>query len=234
MPEPRYSYISLCSRDENCTNQVHEVTTAFQDKFKELGIKVSVRKIKTVCSGCCKKGVFVDIGGAVFYHMVRPDNVESIIRDTILEGDILSAYCSIERSFVGDEKMVYDRSANVLIYTDSQFCLAEGVRSLLRKDGLSSCGKCVPCRLGVKKLDQILSALLAGKARVDDVDRLRELGVVMDASSRCALAGKFVAPLFVAMDSFGEELSFICVLSEDVSRACTLKEHGGRCIAETA
>ncbi|MEW6326481.1 MAG: NADH-ubiquinone oxidoreductase-F iron-sulfur binding region domain-containing protein [Thermodesulfobacteriota bacterium] len=234
MPEPRYSYIALCSRDENCTNQVHEVTTAFQEKFKELGVKVGVRKIKTVCSGRCKRGVFVDMGGAMFYHMVRPDNVESIIRDTILEGDVLSAHYSIEHSFAGDEKITYDRSSNVLIYLDSQFCLAEGLRVLLRKDGLSSCGKCVPCRLGVKKLDQILSALLAGKARVDDVDRLRELAVVMDASSRCALASKFVAPLFMAMDNFGEELNFICVLSEDLSRACKLKEHGGQCIAETA
>ncbi|MEW5949016.1 MAG: NADH-ubiquinone oxidoreductase-F iron-sulfur binding region domain-containing protein [Thermodesulfobacteriota bacterium] len=234
MPEPRYSYIALCSRDENCTNQVHEVTTAFQEKFKDLGVKVGIRKIKTVCSGRCNKGVFVDIGGAVFYHMVRPDNVESVIRDTILEGDVLSAHYSIERSFVGDEKVIYDRAANVLIYIDSQFCLAEGLRGLLRKDGLSSCGKCVPCRLGVKKLDQILSALLAGKARVDDVDRLRELAVVMDASSRCALAGKFVAPLFVAMDNFGEELNFVCVLSEDASRVCELKDSGGRCLTGSA
>jgi len=166
--------------------------------------------------------------------MVRPDNVESIIRDTILEGDVLSAHYSIERSFVGDEKVIYDRPANVLIYTDSQFCLAEGLRGLLRKDGLSSCGKCVPCRLGVKKLDQILSALLDGKARVDDVDRLRELAVVMDASSRCALAGKFVAPLFVAMDNFGEELNFVCVLSEDASCVCELKDSGGRCLTGSA
>jgi len=166
--------------------------------------------------------------------MVRPDNVESIIRDTILEGDVLSAHYSIERSFVGDEKVIYDRPANVLIYTDSQFCLAEGLRGLLRKDGLSSCGKCVPCRLGVKKLDQILSALLDGKARVDDVDRLRELAVVMDASSRCALAGKFVAPLFVAMDNFGEELNFVCALSEDASCVCELKDSGGRCLTGSA
>lgn len=234
MPEPRYSSVALCSREENCINQVHAVTAAFKEKFQELGLKVAVRRIKTVCSGRCKKGVFMDIGGSVFYRMVRVDDVASIVKDTMLDGDILPTHFSMERLIADDEKVIYDRSSNVLIYTDPGFCLTEGLRDLLRKDGLSSCGKCVPCRLGVKKLDQILSALLAGKARVNDMDRLHELAMVMDASSRCALAGKFVAPLFLAIDHLGEELNFVCILGEDSSRACKLDEHGGRCLAGTA
>lgn len=223
MSEPRYSYIAICSRAENCLNRVHEVTRAFQDRFKELGLKVAIRKVKTVCSGHCKKGVFVDIGGAAFYQLVKEDNVSAIVRDTILEGDILQAHFSIERSIVGDEKVVYDRAAGVLIDTDPGFCLAEGLRALLHKDGLSSCGKCVPCRLGVKKLDRLLASLAAGKAGVHDMDRLRELALVMDVSSRCALGGKFVAPLFVAMEHFGKDLNFICVLGESSSGVCNLK-----------
>ncbi len=234
MAEPRCSYIAICSREENCINRVHEVTHFFQKKFEELDLKVAVRKIKTICSGHCKKGVFVDIGGSVFYHMVKADDVTSIVKETILDGDTLPAHFSMEHSILGDEKFIYDRAVNVLIYTDPEFSLAEGLLGLLRKEGLSSCGKCVPCRLGVKNLDQILSALLVGKAKVTDMDRLRELAVVMDISSRCALASKFVAPLFVAMDHFGEELNFVCVLSKDVSRVCKLDPSSGSRLAESA
>lgn len=226
MAEPGYSYIGLCSREDNCSNYILEVSNAFQSMLKQMGLKVAVRKINTVCSGHCKKGVFVDIGGSVFYDMVKPADVPSIIKDTLLDGDILPQHFFMEHSVVGDEKVIYDRPANVLIYTESGFCLAEGLRNLLRKDGLSSCGKCVPCRIGIKKLDQLLSAFLAGKARVSDVQSMSELPQIMDIASRCALVSKFIAPLKLAMDHFGEELNFVCVLSKDSSRTCGLEDRG--------
>ncbi len=234
MSEPGYSQIALCSREENCANYIHEVTQSFQAGFRERGLKVAVRKINTICSGHCGKGVFVDIGGSVFYHQVKPADVPRIIQDTIVDSDILPQHYAMERSMEGDEKIIYERAANVLIYTEAQFCLADGLRQALQRDGLSSCGKCVPCRLGVKKLDQLLSRFLEGKARVDDVERLRELAVVMDISSRCALASKFISPLFTAMRHFGEELNFVCVLSEHSSRVCELKDYGGRLLADIA
>ncbi|MFH1147361.1 MAG: NADH-ubiquinone oxidoreductase-F iron-sulfur binding region domain-containing protein [Pseudomonadota bacterium] len=222
MGEPGYSYIALCHRDGNCANYVQEVTNGFQAKLKELGLKVAVRKIKTICSGRCRKGVFVDVGGSVFYGMVKPVDVASVVKETIMDGDILPQHFLMERFSVDDEKIIYDRDACILIYSEPGFSLTEGLRELLRKEGLASCGKCIPCRLGVKTLDKLLSAFIEGKTKVHDIERVRELAEIMDISSRCALAGKFIAAILVAMDHFGQELNLICVLGEDSGRTCRL------------
>lgn len=222
MAEPGYSHIALCYREDNCANYVHEVANDFQTKLKELGLKVAVRKIKTVCSGRCKDGVFVDVGGSVFYGLIKPVDVVSVIKETVMEGDILQQHFLMERSADKEKKIVYERDSNILIYSEPGSSLAESLRDLLRKEGLASCGKCVPCRLGVKALDKLLSAFIEGKTKVHDIERVRELAEIMDISSRCALASKFIAPILVVMAHFGQELNLICVLSEDSGRICKL------------
>jgi NADH:ubiquinone oxidoreductase subunit F (NADH-binding) len=50
-----------------------------------------------------------------------------------------------------------------------------------------SCGKCTPCREGAKRMYEILTRITEGRGEEADLEKLRELGHVMHATSLCGL-----------------------------------------------
>ena len=50
-----------------------------------------------------------------------------------------------------------------------------------------SCGKCTPCRLGTKRMHEILVRISEGEGTMDDIEKLRALGRMIKDSSLCGL-----------------------------------------------
>ena len=70
-----------------------------------------------------------------------------------------------------------------------------------------SCGKCYPCQLGTQRQHEILSAISAGNARPNDVDRLTDVGWTMTDSSLCGLGQTAATAVLSAIETWPELLA---------------------------
>jgi ferredoxin len=68
-----------------------------------------------------------------------------------------------------------------------------------------SCGKCVPCRLGTKRMLETLDRIIAGDGQAGDIELLEELGRHVVDGSLCALGGTAPNPVLTTIKYFREE-----------------------------
>jgi NADH-quinone oxidoreductase subunit F len=68
-----------------------------------------------------------------------------------------------------------------------------------------SCGKCVPCREGIRQLLTILGGMCEGKGKAGDIETMQEIAEVMSAASLCALGKTGTDPLKGGLRYFREE-----------------------------
>jgi NADH-quinone oxidoreductase subunit F len=68
-----------------------------------------------------------------------------------------------------------------------------------------SCGKCVPCREGIRQLLTILGGMCEGKGKAGDIETMQEIAEVMSAASLCALGKTATDPLKGTLRYFREE-----------------------------
>jgi Na+-translocating ferredoxin:NAD+ oxidoreductase RNF subunit RnfB len=68
-----------------------------------------------------------------------------------------------------------------------------------------SCGKCAPCRIGNKRLHEILTRITEGKGTMEDLELLRNLGQVIKDTSLCGLGQSSPNPVLSTLDNFWDE-----------------------------
>jgi NADP-reducing hydrogenase subunit HndC len=68
-----------------------------------------------------------------------------------------------------------------------------------------SCGKCAPCRIGNKRLHELLGQICEGKGSLPDLDRLRNMSLVIKDTSLCGLGQTSPNPVLSMLDNFREE-----------------------------
>ena len=74
-----------------------------------------------------------------------------------------------------------------LIVMDDDACMVDVARFFLEFVQEESCGKCVPCRVGTKRMLEILTRICEGHGRMEDIDQLVELGELIKETSLCGL-----------------------------------------------
>ncbi|MEW6019747.1 MAG: NADH-ubiquinone oxidoreductase-F iron-sulfur binding region domain-containing protein, partial [Pseudomonadota bacterium] len=85
-------------------------------------------------------------------------------------------------------------------------CVLDAVRRNLAFSSSQSCGKCVPDRLGTRRLLDIVERLCSGEGRPGDLELASGLAQDIDTGSLCALGRGAVRPFLTAMRFFQEEL----------------------------
>jgi NADH-quinone oxidoreductase subunit F len=74
-----------------------------------------------------------------------------------------------------------------MIVMDEDTCMVDTARYYVNFLAHESCGKCVPCREGLRQMLNILDRITAGEGREGDIELLEELADCMEAASLCAL-----------------------------------------------
>jgi len=92
-----------------------------------------------------------------------------------------------------------------MIVMDETSCMVDVARYFLRFLESESCGKCVPCREGVRRMRQILDDICAGKGREGDVELLESMSGAIIDGSLCALGGSAPNPVLSTIKSFRDE-----------------------------
>lgn len=92
-----------------------------------------------------------------------------------------------------------------LIVMDEDNCMVDVARFFLDFTQDESCGKCPPCRIGTKRMLEILERICDGKGIEGDIERLEELAVGIKASALCGLGQTAPNPVLSTIRYFRDE-----------------------------
>ena len=92
-----------------------------------------------------------------------------------------------------------------MIVMDDRSCMVDVARYFLAFLKEESCGKCVPCREGIRRMSDILEDICAGKGKEGDIDLLENMSQAIIDGSLCALGGSAPNPVLSTIKYFREE-----------------------------
>ena len=92
-----------------------------------------------------------------------------------------------------------------LIVMDEDTCMVDIARFFLEFTVDESCGKCTPCRVGTRRLLELLNKIIAGNGEMEDIDRLEELCEYIKSASLCGLGQTAPNPVISTLRYFKDE-----------------------------
>lgn len=92
-----------------------------------------------------------------------------------------------------------------LIVMDEDNCMVDIAKFFLDFTVDESCGKCSPCRIGTKRMREILEKITSGKGTLEDIDKLEELAHYIKENSLCGLGQTAPNPVLSTLKFFREE-----------------------------
>jgi NADH-quinone oxidoreductase subunit F len=92
-----------------------------------------------------------------------------------------------------------------LVVMDEDACPVDVARYFLTFTTAESCGKCTPCRIGLRLMLEILTRITSGEGKEEDLERLVELSNTIRDTSLCALGQGAPNPVLTTLNYFREE-----------------------------
>lgn len=92
-----------------------------------------------------------------------------------------------------------------MIVMDEDDCMVSMAKFYLEFTVEESCGKCSPCRIGNKRLHEVLDKLTKGNGTLEDIDRLKNLSKVIKDTALCGLGQTSPNPVLSTIDNFLDE-----------------------------
>ncbi len=92
-----------------------------------------------------------------------------------------------------------------LVVMDENTCMVEVARFFMNFTQNESCGKCIPCREGTKRMLEILERIVAGKGEIEDIDLLLELADTISSTALCGLGKTAAFPVVSTIKNFRSE-----------------------------
>ncbi|MBB6481086.1 NADH-quinone oxidoreductase subunit NuoF [Spirochaeta isovalerica] len=93
-----------------------------------------------------------------------------------------------------------------MIVMDEDDCMVDVAKFYLDFCVEESCGKCAPCRIGTKKLYEILDKISKGKGDIEDLQKMKDMGQAMKKASLCGLGQTAPNPVLSVLNAFEDEV----------------------------
>ena len=180
----------------NCGTEKSKGTKVFA-----LGGKVNNVGLVEIPMGTTLRELIYDIGGGI------PNNKEfKAIQTGGPSGGRLTAADLDEAidfdNLVARGSMMGSGGAIVM---DEDNCMVDVAKFYMEFICDESCGKCSPCRIGTKRMLEILTRITEGNGTMQDLEELEELGNAVKANSLCALGQTAANPIISTMTHFRDE-----------------------------
>ena len=92
-----------------------------------------------------------------------------------------------------------------LVVMDENTCMVEVARFFMGFTQRESCGKCGPCRIGTKRMLELLEKIVDGKGEMEDLEKLEDLGHFVKDRSLCGLGKSAPKPVISTIHAFRKE-----------------------------
>jgi NADH-quinone oxidoreductase subunit F len=108
-----------------------------------------------------------------------------------------------------------------LVVMDENTCMVEVARFFMNFTQNESCGKCVPCREGTKRMLEILERIVAGQGEIEDIDLLLELADTISSTALCGLGKTAAFPVVSTIKNFRDEYETHIIDKKCPSKTCS-------------
>jgi NADH:ubiquinone oxidoreductase subunit F (NADH-binding)/(2Fe-2S) ferredoxin len=95
--------------------------------------------------------------------------------------------------------------SGAMIVLDEDDCMVSMAKFFLEFTVEESCGKCAPCRIGNKRLHELLGQICEGKGTIEDLERLRNMSHVIKDTALCGLGQTSPNPVLSMLDNYYDE-----------------------------
>jgi NADH-quinone oxidoreductase subunit F len=120
-------------------------------------------------------------------------------------GCVPKQHLNVPLDYATLEKLGAIMGSGGLIVMDDSTCMVDVARFFLEFVQEESCGKCTPCRVGTKRMLEILDRICEGRGEYADIDRLIELGTAIKETALCGLGQTAPNPVLSTIRHFRNE-----------------------------
>jgi NADH-quinone oxidoreductase subunit F len=145
--------------------------------------------------------IIFDIGGGI----LKDKQFKAVQTGGPLGGCIPAQHLNVKVDFDSLKDVGAVMGSGGMIVVDEDTCMVEFARFFLTFATAESCGKCIPCRSGGKRMLEILKRICQGQGKPQDLVKIREIAAGMESSSLCALGQLTPGPVMAALRYFEDE-----------------------------
>lgn len=136
-------------------------------------------------------------------------------------GCLITPHLDVSLDFDSLKKMGAMIGSGGLVVMDKNTCMVEVARFFMNFTQNESCGKCVPCREGTKRMLEILERIVQGKGELEDLDMLEELAQTITDTALCGLGKSAALPVMSTLKLFRDEYVEHVVDKKCASHTCS-------------
>ncbi|MCD8201546.1 MAG: NADH-quinone oxidoreductase subunit NuoF, partial [Clostridia bacterium] len=221
-PRPRPPFSATCglfSKPTVLNNvetwaNINPIITKGAEWFRSIGTEKStgtkvfalVGKIKNVGlvevpMGTPLKTIIYDVGGGI----ENGGKFKAAQTGGPSGGCIPAKYIDIPMDFDNLTSIGSMMGSGGLIVMDDSTCMVDIAKFYLEFTADESCGKCTPCRIGTRRLLEILTRITEGKGEEEDIQKIRDIAEHMQSSALCALGQSAPNPVISTLTHFEDE-----------------------------
>lgn len=170
-------------------------------KVFALGGKVNNTGLVEVPMGTTLREVIEEIGGGI------PSGKRFKAAQTggPSGGCIPASYYDIKIDYETLKEIGSMMGSGGMIVLDEENCMVDIAKFFLEFTVSESCGKCTPCRIGTRRMYEILQKITEGKGEMEDLDKLEELAKYIQDNSLCGLGQTSPNPILSTLKHFRDE-----------------------------
>jgi NADH-quinone oxidoreductase subunit F len=185
-------------------------------KIFALAGKVNNTGLVEVPMGATLRQIIFEVGGGI----PRGRKFKAAQMGGPSGGCVPARYLDVPLDYDSVQKIGAIMGSGGLIVVDESTCMVDLARFFTDFVQKESCGKCVPCRVGTKRMLEILTRITSGLGRPEDVDRLVQMGGIIKEASLCGLGQTAPNPVLSTIRYFRDEYDAHIVQKRCLSHAC--------------
>ena len=170
-------------------------------KIFALAGKVKYTGLVEVPMGTALREIVYDIGGG----LLDDEPFKAVQLGGPSGGCIPAEYLDCQIDYDSVQQLGAIMGSGGLIVMDENTCMVDIARYFLEFVQSESCGKCTPCRVGTKKMLEILRNICRGQAGLEDLDTLERLAEDIQKASLCGLGQTAPNPVLSTLKNFRDE-----------------------------
>lgn len=188
---------------ENGAKWFHQLGTENSPGTKAFALTGSVNNtgLIEVPMGTTLKEIVYDIGGGI----KNGAGFKAVQIGGPSGGCLITTHLDVKLDFDSLKKLGAMIGSGGLVVMDENTCMVEVARFFMNFTQNESCGKCVPCREGTKRMLEILEDIVEGRGTMEQLDMLQELGEAITDTALCGLGKSAALPVLSTLKNFREE-----------------------------
>jgi NADH-quinone oxidoreductase subunit F len=160
--------------------------------------------------------IIFDVGGGI----PQGKHFKAVQTGGPLGGCIPAQHLNVEVDFDSLQEVGAVMGSGGMIVVDEDTCMVEFSKYFLNFAQAESCGKCIPCRVGGKRMLEILTRITNGQGKLEDLESIKTLAKGMETGSLCALGQLTPGPVMSALRFFESEFLTHILDGECPSGSC--------------